>query len=100
MGDLSAPSAYTDSINKTSDKISFGQNKHLQNKQQASDSHLLPITEKPECNNTRTTKTAEIQSIKRNIKAFVDQQQYIFEMMWNKAIPARQKIIDIEHEIK
>lgn len=101
MGDLSAPSVYTDSINETNGKILAGQNKHVQNKQHASAPPLSPITEKLEINNTRTTKTtAEPQSIRSNIKAFVDHQQYIFEMMWDKAIPARQKIMEIEHEIK
>jgi two-component system sensor histidine kinase VicK len=34
-----------------------------------------------------------------NIKSFVDQQQYLFDMLWNKAIPAEQKIREIEEGI-
>ena len=31
-----------------------------------------------------------------NVKSFVDQQQYFFETLWNKAIPAEQRIKEIE----
>jgi signal transduction histidine kinase len=31
-----------------------------------------------------------------NVKSFVDQQQYFFEILWNKAIPAEQRIREIE----
>jgi two-component system, OmpR family, sensor histidine kinase VicK len=31
-----------------------------------------------------------------NVKTFVDQQQYFFETLWNKAIPAEQRIKEIE----
>jgi hypothetical protein len=101
MGDLSAPSTYTDRNNKTNGNVTVGQNNHMQNRQQhAPASPLLPLTEKSNPNDTCITKTttAEPQSIRSNIKAFVDQQQYIFEMMWEKAIPARQKIREIERE--
>jgi two-component system, OmpR family, sensor histidine kinase VicK len=36
------------------------------------------------------------QLICSNVKAFVEQQQYFFETLWNKAIPAEQKIMEIE----
>jgi hypothetical protein len=32
------------------------------------------------------------QSIFSTVRAFVDQQQYFFEMLWRKAIPAKQRI--------
>ena len=35
-----------------------------------------------------------------NIRTFVDQQQYFFDMLWNKAIPAEQKIREIEEGIE
>jgi signal transduction histidine kinase len=31
-----------------------------------------------------------------NVKSFIDQQQYFFETLWNKAIPAKQRIREIE----
>jgi two-component system, OmpR family, sensor histidine kinase VicK len=34
--------------------------------------------------------------IHSNVKKFVDQQQYFFETLWNKAIPAEQRIKEIE----
>ncbi len=34
-----------------------------------------------------------------DVKAFVDQQQYFFDTLWNKAIPAEKKIIEIEEGI-
>jgi two-component system sensor histidine kinase VicK len=40
------------------------------------------------------------QSIYSTVKAFVGQQQYIFEMLWRKAIPARQRIKEIEEGLK
>ena len=33
-----------------------------------------------------------IEFIRSNVKAFVDQQQFFFETLWNKAIPAEQRI--------
>jgi two-component system, OmpR family, sensor histidine kinase VicK len=36
------------------------------------------------------------QLISSNVSAFVEQQQYFFEMLWNKAIPAKQRIKEIE----
>ena len=32
--------------------------------------------------------------------AFVEQQQYFFDMLWKKAIPARQRIKEIEEDLK
>ncbi|HEY6885357.1 MAG TPA: hypothetical protein VI278_15085, partial [Nitrososphaeraceae archaeon] len=40
------------------------------------------------------------QIIYSNIKEIVEHQQYIFETLWNKSIPAKDKIIDIENEIE
>jgi two-component system sensor histidine kinase VicK len=34
-----------------------------------------------------------------DVKAFVDQQQYFFDTLWNKAIPAEKKIREIEERI-
>ena len=34
------------------------------------------------------------------VKSFVEQQQYFFDMLWNKAIPAEQRIREIEEGIK
>lgn len=39
------------------------------------------------------------QLIRSNVKAFVDQQQYFFETLWSRAIPAEQKIKEIEDGI-
>ena len=36
------------------------------------------------------------QVISSNVRAILDQQQYVFETLWNKAIPAEQKIRQIE----
>jgi two-component system, OmpR family, sensor histidine kinase VicK len=35
-----------------------------------------------------------------NVRVFVEQQQYFFETLWNKAIPARQRIKEIEEGAK
>ena len=35
-----------------------------------------------------------------NRKGVVDAQQYLFDILWNKAIPAEQKIKEIEEGIK
>jgi two-component system, OmpR family, sensor histidine kinase VicK len=37
-----------------------------------------------------------MQTIYSNVRAFVDQQQYIFETLWNKGAPAEKKIKEIE----
>jgi two-component system sensor histidine kinase VicK len=37
-----------------------------------------------------------IELIRSNVKTFVDQQQFFFEMLWNKSIRAEQKIKEIE----
>jgi two-component system, OmpR family, sensor histidine kinase VicK len=34
------------------------------------------------------------------VKSFVEQQQYFFDMLWNKAIPADEKIREIEQGIE
>lgn len=40
------------------------------------------------------------QIIYSNIREIVEHQQYIFETLWNKSIPAKDKIIQIENEIE
>ena len=35
-----------------------------------------------------------------NVKEDIKQQQYVFEILWNKAIPGEQKITDLEEGIK
>jgi two-component system, OmpR family, sensor histidine kinase VicK len=49
-----------------------------------------------------TSKQEEIPSeyIISTMKSFVEQQQYFFDMLWSKAIPARQRIREIEEGIK
>jgi nitrogen-specific signal transduction histidine kinase len=37
-----------------------------------------------------------VEFIYSNVKTFVEQQQYFFELLWNKAIPAEQRIREIE----
>jgi len=37
-----------------------------------------------------------VEFIYSNVKTFVEQQQYFFETLWNKAMPARQRIREIE----
>jgi signal transduction histidine kinase len=43
---------------------------------------------------------AASQIIYSNIKEIIERQQYIFETLWNKSIPAKDKIIEIENEIE
>lgn len=38
--------------------------------------------------------------ISSNVRAFVEQQQYFFDMLWKKAIPAKQRIKEIEEGLK
>jgi signal transduction histidine kinase len=40
-----------------------------------------------------------VQTIYSNVRAFVDQQQYIFETLWNKGTPAEKKIKEIEEGV-
>jgi two-component system sensor histidine kinase VicK len=40
-----------------------------------------------------------VEFIYSNVKTFVDQQQYFFETLWDKAIPAEQRIREIEEGI-
>jgi two-component system, OmpR family, sensor histidine kinase VicK len=40
------------------------------------------------------------QLIYSNVKALVEQQQYMFNTLWNKAIPAKQRIKEIEEGLK
>jgi hypothetical protein len=38
--------------------------------------------------------------ISSTVSAFVEQQQYFFDMLWRKAIPAKQRMKEIEEGIK
>ena len=38
--------------------------------------------------------------ISSTVRAFVEQQEYFFEMLWKKAIPAKQRIKEIEENLK
>ena len=40
------------------------------------------------------------QLIYSNVKALVEQQQYMFDTLWNKGIPAKQRIKEIEENLK
>lgn len=40
------------------------------------------------------------ESVLSNVPAFVDQQQFVFDMLWNKAIPAKQRIKEIDQGLK
>jgi len=40
------------------------------------------------------------QLIVSNVKAFVEQQQYFFNMLWHRAIPAKQRIKEIEEGLR
>ena len=72
MGDLSVPGK-----NSTDNKIKMEQ----KDSNSSSISYLL-------------------QCILSNVKAFVEQQQNIFELMWQKAISAEQRIRENEHGIE
>jgi len=56
--------------------------------------YLVPVV-----SNDDVGKTAS-EIIYSNIRSFVDQQQYFFDMLWNKAIPAEQKIRESEEGIE
>jgi len=38
--------------------------------------------------------------ISSTVRAFVEQQEYFFDMLWKKAIPAKQRIKEIEENLK
>lgn len=38
--------------------------------------------------------------ISNSVRAFVEQQQYFFDMLWKKAIPAKQRMKEIEENLK
>jgi hypothetical protein len=52
--------------------------------------HLQPLT----------TTGIETETILSNVRAFVSQQQYFFDTLWMKAIPAKQRIKEIEEGAK
>jgi len=47
-----------------------------------------------------TTAGIETETILSNVRAFVSQQQYFFDTLWKKAIPAKQRIKEIEEGAK
>jgi hypothetical protein len=40
------------------------------------------------------------QAIVSNVKSFVEQQQYFFDTVWDKALPAEHRIREIEEGLK
>lgn len=58
------------------------------------DSRLLGVTA-----TVSATKAVE-QLVISNVRALVEQQQYFFDMLWKKAIPAKQRIKEIEENLK
>ena len=40
------------------------------------------------------------ESVISTTRAFVDQQQFIFDMLWHKTVPAKQRIKEIEQGLK
>lgn len=70
-------------------------------------SHIMGDLSTPLDINTAKTKDKNFSSITKvpqciisSVKPFVEQQQYLFELMWEKAIPAEEKIKEIEEGIK
>jgi two-component system, OmpR family, sensor histidine kinase VicK len=51
-------------------------------------------------NAAQSAKAPLPQLIHSNVKAFIEQQQYFFETLWSRAIPAEQRIREIEEGIK
>jgi two-component system, OmpR family, sensor histidine kinase VicK len=43
---------------------------------------------------------APVQLVRSNVRAFVEQQQYFFETLWNKAVPAEHKLEQIQKGIE
>lgn len=41
-----------------------------------------------------------VQAIVTNVRSFVDSQQYSFEMLWKKAMPAKERIKELEEGIE
>jgi two-component system, OmpR family, sensor histidine kinase VicK len=69
--------------------------------------HLNGIKANFVVSDTEYTSTAVMQEVHAipeviysNVKRILDQQQYLFETLWNKAIPAEQKIREIEQGIE
>jgi two-component system sensor histidine kinase VicK len=78
MGDFSVASSLDNNHNSTINK-------------EKEEEHLQPIT---------TAAGIETETIFSNVRAFVSQQQYFFDMLWQKAIPAKQRIKEIEEGAK
>ena len=69
--------------------------------------HLNGIKANFAVTDTEYTSTAIMQEVHAipeviysNVKRILEQQQYLFETLWNKAIPAEQKIREIEQGIE
>ena len=78
MGDFSVASSLDNNQDSTTNK-------------EKEEEHLQPRT---------TTTEIETETILSNVRAFVSQQQYFFDMLWQKAIPAKQRIKEIEEGAK
>jgi two-component system, OmpR family, sensor histidine kinase VicK len=78
MGDFSVASRLDNNHNSTINK-------------EKEEEHLQPIT---------TAAGIETETILSNVRAFVSQQQYFFDTLWKKAIPAKQRIKEIEEGAK
>jgi two-component system, OmpR family, sensor histidine kinase VicK len=77
MGDFSVAGRLDNNHDSTSSK-------------EKEEEHLQPIT----------TAGIETETILSNVRAFVSQQQYFFDTLWKKAIPAKQRIKEIEEGAK
>jgi two-component system sensor histidine kinase VicK len=77
MGDFSVANSLNNNYNST-----------IKEKEEE---HLQPIT---------TVRGIETETILSNVRAFVSQQQYFFDTLWKKAIPAKQRIKEIEEGAK
>ena len=58
------------------------------------------VVNERECLGFITMQKETLQATYSNMKEVVEQQQSVFETLWNKAIPARDKIMEIEEGLK
>lgn len=63
-------------------------------------SKVPPSILSSELDHTSQEARQSTQCIFTTVRGFVDQQQYFFEMLWKKAIPASQRIKEIEENLK
>ena len=70
----------------------------LQSNFMLSESEYISLLDSSNLNKKKDKEiTSEI--IYSNIKSFIKEQQYFFDILWDKAIPAEKKIKEIEHSI-